>query len=171
LDLGGGPGTYAIHFCRENPELTAVVYDLPTTRRFAEQTIERFDLAKRISFQEGDFTEQGISGSFDVVWLSHILHGEGPEECARLLKKAAAALTPGGIILIQEFILDDTRDTPLFPALFSLNMLLGTPLGQSYSQSELFGMLAAAGAGDMQRIPLELPNGAGVVMGVLPGKN
>ena len=31
LDLGGGPGTYAIHFCLKNPQLKATVYDLPTT--------------------------------------------------------------------------------------------------------------------------------------------
>ena len=35
LDLGGGPGTYAIHFCLNNPQLKATVYDLPTTRPFA----------------------------------------------------------------------------------------------------------------------------------------
>ena len=32
LDLGGGPGTYAIHFCLNNPELKATVFDLPTTK-------------------------------------------------------------------------------------------------------------------------------------------
>ena len=47
LDLGGGPGTYAIHFCRANPALQATVYDLPTTRPFAEQTIKRFGLGKK----------------------------------------------------------------------------------------------------------------------------
>ena len=31
LDLGGGPGTYAIHFCLANPHLRATVHDLPTT--------------------------------------------------------------------------------------------------------------------------------------------
>ena len=29
LDLGGGPGTFAIHFCLANPGMTASVYDLP----------------------------------------------------------------------------------------------------------------------------------------------
>ncbi len=169
LDMGGGPGTYAIHFCQKNPRLTASVYDLPSTRRFAEQTIARFGLADRIAFQAGDFSAEGIEGRFDVAWLSHILHGEGPEGCAVILAKAVAALEPGGLVLVQEFILDDTRDGPLFPALFSLNMLLGTPSGQAYSQGELFAMLAAAGIGELRRIPLELPNGAGVIAGTVPG--
>lgn len=167
LDMGGGPGTYAIHFCMHNPSLTAVVYDLPTTRPFAEQTIARFGLNDRIAFVAGDFDADEIRGTFDVAWLSHILHGEGPEGCASILKKAVGALEPGGLLLIQEFILDDTRDRPLHPALFSLNMLLGTPAGQAYSQGEIFAMMAAAGLKELGRLPLDLPNGAGVIMGIV----
>ncbi len=54
LDLAGGPGTYAIHFCLHNPELSATVFDLPTTQPFAEQTIARYDLTGRIAFVAGD---------------------------------------------------------------------------------------------------------------------
>ncbi|HBG05245.1 MAG: SAM-dependent methyltransferase [Geobacteraceae bacterium GWC2_58_44] len=169
LDLGGGPGTYAVHFCRKNPDLTAVVCDLPTTRSFAEQTVERFGLSDRISFEARDFESEELPTGFDVAWLSHVLHGIGPKSCATVLKKAVSALEPGGLILVQEFILEDSKDAPLFPALFSLNMLLGTPEGQSYSQGELFGLLAAAGATDMRRIALQLPNGAGVIAATVPG--
>ncbi len=168
LDLGGGPGTYAIQFCLHNPELFAVVYDLPTTRQFAETTIDKFGLAARIAFNDGNFITHGIDGIFDVAWLSHILHSEGPEGCEVVIAKAMAALEPGGLILIQEFILDDTLDGPLFPALFSLNMLLGTPEGQSYSEAQLCGMLTRAGFCNVGRLPVVLPNGAGVIAGTLP---
>ena len=168
LDLGGGPGTYAIHFCQENPELSAVICDLPTTRKFAEQTVERFGLSGRISFAAGDFEVEELPGGFDVAWLSHILHGVGPQECVKILKKAVSALEPGGMLMVQEFILSDTKDAPLFPALFSLNMLLGTPDGQAYSESELVEMLTAAGATKVRRLPLELPNGSGVIAGIVP---
>jgi len=169
LDLGGGPGTYAIHFCKQNPELTAVIYDLPTTRRFAEQTIARFGLTERIGFMDGDFIEKGVEGHFDVAWLSHILHGEGPHGCAVILEKAVGALEPGGLLLVQEFILENTRDRPLFPALFSLNMLVGTTEGQAYSEGEIMAMMAAAGLTALERLPVELPNGAGIIAGTLPG--
>lgn len=165
LDLGGGPGTWAIHFCRQNTGLEAVVYDLPTTRRFAEETVARFGLGERIGFMEGDFLENDIPGGFDVVWLSHILHAYGPDQCAVILEKAVVALEPGGLLLVQEFILDDDRTGPLFPVLFSLNMLVGTPSGQSYAEGELCAMMAAAGLRDVRRLPLELPNGAGIIAG------
>jgi len=170
LDLGGGPGTYAIHFCQQNPELSAVVCDLPTTRSFAEETVARFGLSDRVSFLPGDFENEELPKGFDVAWLSHVLHGVGPKTCATVLKKAVSALEPGGMILVQEFILEDSKDAPVFPALFSLNMLIGTPEGQSYSQGEISDMLAAAGATEIRRIPLQLPNGAGVMAGIVPGR-
>jgi precorrin-6B methylase 2 len=167
LDLGGGPGTYAIHFCMHNPQLSAVVYDVPTTRPFAEQTIARFGLTDRIGFVAGDFMKDEIEGPYDVAWLSHILHGAGPEGSAVILEKAVAALEKGGLIMVQEFILDDNHCSPLFPALFSLNMLLGTPDGQSFSQQELFDMLSAAGVRYLRRHSLDLPNGSGVIAGTI----
>ena len=167
LDLGGGPGTYAIQFCQANPQLSATVYDLPSTRRFAEKTIASFGLSDRITFREGDFISDDVPGGFDVAWLSHVLHGEGPEGCAVTLKRAVAALEPGGMLMVQEFILDDTMDGPLFPALFSLNMLLGTPKGRSYSQRQLEEMMTAAGVGSIRRLALDLPNGAGVLAGIV----
>jgi len=167
LDLGGGPGTYAIHFCRTNPMLTATVYDLPSTRCFAEKTIASFGLSDRITFLDGDFISDDVPTGFDAAWLSHILHGEGPEGCAVILKRAVAALEPGGVLMVQEFILDDSMAGPLFPALFSLNMLLGTPQGRSYSRGQLEEMMRAAGVGSIRRLELDLPNGAGVLAGIV----
>lgn len=165
LDLGGGPGTYAVHFCLRNPELVAVIFDLPTTRGFAEGVVGRFDLGARIGFSGGDYHADPLPTGFDVAWLSHILHADGPDKCAALLAKAVASLTDGGLLLVQEFILDDTRDGPQFPALFALNMLLGTEAGRSYSGAELAGMMAAAGVGEVRRLPIDLPNGAGIMAG------
>jgi SAM-dependent methyltransferase len=167
LDLGGGPGTYAIHFCLYNQNLEATVYDLPTTRSFAETTIAGFGLSHRIDFQEGDYTKKGIEGKYDVVWLSHILHGENPEMCRDIIQKAVAALEPGGMIIVHEFILNDSMDSPLFPALFSLNMLLGTDGGRSYSESQLKEMLSAAGVKNIRRIWLKTPNDSGIIIGSL----
>jgi len=166
LDLGGGPGTYAIHFCRRYPRLKATVYDLPTTRPFAEKTIDKFGLTDRITFKDINFIEEGIQETFDAAWLSHILHGESPENCRKIINKAVAALESGGMIVIHEFILNNTMDGPLFPTLFSLNMLLGTEGGQAYSERQLFDMLADAGASDIRRLPIDIPNDSGIVTGI-----
>lgn len=166
LDLGGGPGTYAIHFCLRNPALVATVFDLPTTRNFAEECVARFGLSERISFYPGNYEEDELPSGFDTVWLSHILHSEGEEQCLALLRKAAAVLEPGGRLMVQDFILADEKDAPLFPALFSLNMLVGTPQGRAYARGEIVAMLTAAGLGDIRQLEFDLPNGAGIVTGI-----
>lgn len=167
LDLGGGPGTYAIHFCLSNPQLAATVYDLPTTQPFAEKTIKKFRLQDRIGFMGGDYLEEDIKGTFDVAWLSQILHGEGPEVCRRMIQKTVKVLEPGGLIIIHDFILANTMDGPLFPALFSLNMLLGTSEGQSYSEAQITEMLFDAGVKEIRRLPFKGPNDAGIMVGVV----
>ena len=165
LDLGGGPGTYAIHFCLNNPGLRATVYDLPTTRPFAEKTIKKFKLAERIDFAEGNYLKDPIAGRYDAAWLSHILHGEGPDECRMMIQKTVDALEPGGMIIVHDFILNNSMDGPLFPALFSLNMLLGTDSGQSYSENQIMDMLKSAGVKNMQRIEFQSPNDSGIIIG------
>lgn len=168
LDLGGGPGTFAIHFCQTNADLTAAVYDLETTRPFAEKTIARFNLSDRIEFIPGDYTKDSSIGSeeFDAAWLSHILHGEGPDMAQEIIKKTVGALSPGSPIFIHEFILDDSMDGPLFPALFSLNMLLGTQDGQSYSQQQISDMLTRCGVTDIKRHNFTGPTQSRILSGI-----
>jgi hypothetical protein len=167
LDLGGGPGTYAIHFCLQNPHLRATIHDQPTTRAFAEKTIARYQLTDRIDFLAGDYTTTPVSGAFDAIWMSHILHGEDPDTCRTLLKNAFAAAVPGTLVLIHDFILNDAMDGPLFPALFSLNMLLGTQGGRAYSEAQFFELLASAGVVDLERHPFCGPTDSGIIQGRL----
>jgi hypothetical protein len=165
LDLGGGPGTYAIHFCTENPTLSATVYDLPATRPFAEKTVQRFGLSGRVRFEGGDYHEDEIPGTYDVAWLSHVLHAEGPRSCRRILGKAVSAMERGGILFVHDFILSDTFDGPLFPALFSLNMLVHTEKGRAYSEGQIRDMLLEAGLREIHRLPFRGPNQSGILSG------
>lgn len=168
LDLGGGPGTYSIHFCKANPELEAVIFDRPTTEPFARNTIAQFELNERIDFMAGNFLNDPISGgSYDVVWISHILHSNTPEQCHHIIKKCVDSLSKGGMILIHDFILDDNKDGPEFPALFSLNMLLGDTGGRSYSQEELFDMLKQSGVKRPERHSFKAKNDSSIIYGIV----
>jgi hypothetical protein len=71
---------------------------------------------------------------------------------------------------VHEFLLNDTQpdtqDGPEFPALFSLNMLLGTAGGQAYAEGEVRGMLEAAGLAKVCRLNFAGPNDSGIIVGV-----
>lgn len=167
LDFGGGPGTYAIHFCMENPGMTATVFDLPTTRVFAEKTIARFNLTDRIDFKEGSYVEETVSleKEYDVAWISHNLHGEGPKGAEKIVSNAVSALKPGGLVFIHEFILNNDKIGPLSAALFSINMLLGTPKGRAYSEQELISILEKNGVVDAKRLDVKAAVKSGIVCG------
>jgi hypothetical protein len=164
LDLGGGPGTHAIHFCLANPDLKATIYDRKTTKPFAQKTTEEFGVADRIGFVAGDFNVDPLGGPFDVAWLSQILHSNSLEECRTLIEKTVKALEPGGLILIHDFILNETLDGPVFPALFSMNMLLNNN-GRSYSEKEISELLSQAGARDIHRLDFQGPNDSAILCG------
>jgi len=166
LDLGGGPATHAIHFCLANPDLQATVFDRATTEPFFRETTSKFGMDKRIDFVAGDFNVDPIAGSYDVAWLSQILHSNTYKECQALIEKTAAALEPGGMILIHDFLLNDTMDGPLFPALFSLNMLLNND-GRSYSEKEVRGMMAKAGVQNIKRLDFRAANDSAVLSGTV----
>jgi len=120
-------------------------------------------LSDRIDFVPGNYLEDEIKGVYEVAWLSQILHGEGPEACQMIIEKAVAAVRKGGVLLVHEFLLNTTRDAPLFPALFSLNMLVNTDAGQSYSEDEIREMLTRAGLRNIERLPFTGPNESGIL--------
>lgn len=163
LDVGGGPGTWSLHFCQQHPELRATVFDLPSSEAIFRENIANSPVAERLNFVAGDFLQQPLGNGFEVAWLSQVLHGEGPEDAATLVRHAATALTSGGTLLIHEFILNDQNAGPVYPALFSLNMLLGTERGQSYSEAEISAMCQAAGLVNIERIALPEQQKSGVI--------
>jgi len=167
IDVGGGPGTYAVYFCLRNPGLRAIIFDLPASERFARKVVERYGLTDRIEFVGGDFLRDELPKGQDVAWLSQVLHGERPEQAALLIKNAAACLHPGGRLCIQEFVIDNDHTGPVHPALFSLNMLVGTDGGQAYTMDEICLMLKDAGTKDIRLLELSLPLGSRVLIGTM----
>ena len=167
IDVGGGPGTYAVQFCLGQPGLRALVFDQPATEPFAREVAARYGLSDRVDFMGGDFLRDELPKGQDVAWLSQVLHGESPENAARLVEKAAASLNPGGLLAVQEFVLDNERSGPAHSALFSLNMLVGTKGGQAYTLDEIRAMLEQAGARDVRTLEADLPQGCRIVVGTL----
>ena len=93
------------------------------------------------------------------------MHSSGPEECQELIRRAVRVLKPGGLCLLHDFWLNEAGDGPLFPALFSLNMLVRTSRGRSYTEGEARLMLEKAGLKNISRLDLNVPNDSGVIVG------
>jgi len=151
LDVGGGSGAYAAAFAGAKPGLEAVVFDLsevlPLTRRFLAEA----GMLDRVGLVAGDYERDALGRDFDLVLLSQILHSQPPHANRALLGKAAAALRPGGQLVVQEFIMDEDRAGPPFNTLFALNMLVNTEAGDTYTGAEVQDWMEAAGVTGVMR--------------------
>jgi SAM-dependent methyltransferase len=155
LDLGGGPGTYALEFLARNPGLRAAVCDRPPALEVARELAAKSRHGRRLDYLPVDFMCQPIPGRYDVVWLSNVIHIYGPEENRRLFRRILAALAPGGRLLIQDaFTLDQRGLQPAEANLFAVTMLLFTETGDTYDAEETCAWLRKAGFERVRRLRL-----------------
>ena len=145
LDMGGGPGAFAIALVKENSNLEAVVLDLPYALNIARKAIEEAGLSTRITLKEGDFFKDDLGGPYDMVLLSSIIHSMDEEENHFLLNRAKEALNPGGLLVIRDFLVDASHTEPQQAAVFAVNMLVNTRGGRTYSYEEISGWLKELG--------------------------
>jgi SAM-dependent methyltransferase len=147
LDLGGGPGTYALAFLRRNPELRATVCDRAPALAVARKIAASVPYGRRLSYLPLDFVRQPIPGRYDVIWFSNVLHIYSPEENRRLFRKMAKALAPGGRLLIQDAFVHDGGGVhgEEEASLFAVTMLLFTERGNTYSVRDTTAWLKQAG--------------------------
>lgn len=146
LDLGGGPGTYAMAFLAKNPTLRATVCDRPAALDVAREIASTHKSGTRLSYLPLDLLTEAIPGTYDVIWYSNVLHIYSPKDNQALFRRAIASLNPGGRLLIQDAFLHDREG--LFPEeanLFAVSMLLFTERGNTYSAAETSAWLTDAG--------------------------
>ena len=167
LDVGGGSGAYSIAFARASAALRAEILDLPTVLPIADGHVTEAGLADRVATRAGDLRTDEFGSGYDLVLVSSICHMLGPEENRDLLARAARALAPAGRVVVSDFVLDEDGTGPRQAALFSINMLVGTPSGRSYRESEYTAWLVAAGLADVARV--RLPGPAHLLIGRKPG--
>lgn len=163
LDLGGGPGTLSLLLTRKFPGLRATVLDLPDVAAEARLLLagqpggERVDVAAG-SYLE-DFPPDLGTGAFDAVLLSGQMHQESPEDCGRILARAAARLRPGGRFFLVDIMTGDEGPASRFAALFGLTMCLTRPNGGVHARASMRRSLEQAGLRIEAEgeVPLEYP--------------
>jgi len=158
MDIGGGPGSYAIALCERYPGLAATVFDLPETIKIAREVIARLRMVGRVGTVAGDWDKDEFGENVDAVLLSNIMHG--PTSGAEMkLRKACRALAPGGLLIVQDFLMSAAKTGPLIPALF--NLMVG-----AFSLPEMVERIAAAGFARVRVRPMPRHVGTAVITAV-----
>jgi SAM-dependent methyltransferase len=151
LDVGGGSGAYAMGFARAGRGISAVVFDLPNVIPLTRMYIAQEGLAAEVTTAVGDYLTTPLGDGFDLVFMSAVIHSNAVDDNRLLFRKAAQALNPGGRLVVQDFLMTEERDGPLMPALFALNMLVGTPEGDTYTEAEVRAWMTEAGFHAIER--------------------
>jgi hypothetical protein len=109
MDVGGNSGEFARQACARFAGLEATVFDLPVVCALGRRHLAASASAGRVAFHEGDLRADALPAGHDVVSFKSVLHDWPPEHAAAFLGKAAAALEPGGRLIIFERVPLDLR--------------------------------------------------------------
>jgi SAM-dependent methyltransferase len=158
LDLGGGSGAYSIAFAKASPDVRCEILDLPEVVPLTSEYVSRAGVSAQVSLRAGDMLRDDFGSGYDIVMLNAICHMFAEEQNRDIFRRARQALAPNGRLVVQDFILNPDKTGPLHAALFSVNMLVGTDAGASYSEVEYTSWMKAAGFTEVSRIKLPGPS-------------
>jgi len=146
LDLGGSHGCYSTAFCHRHPELSAIVLDWAQARDVAEKTIAAAGMGERVSFLAADLWQDEYPGDCDVVLLFNLVRVFPAERSETLVRRAVAALRPGGLAVVVDHHLRPraSRFQRAMAAVISLELFNATP-GRVHEPGAVARWLVAAG--------------------------
>jgi hypothetical protein len=170
IDLGGGSGILSVMAAKKFTHLRATVFDFEPVCRIAKEIIAEHGVTDRLKTHPGNILKDDFPQGGDAIMISGVLDGYGEKDCRLLIKKAYDYLPEGGVILIKEALIDDDRTGPLFPAIFSLALMIETKDGDARAKGEMSEWLMSAGFSDLNLIPLHDASGSFRALGILSAK-
>ena len=163
LDVGGGEGRLAAALAGRWPHLDVTVFDLPAVAERATAALAARGLADRVRAVPGDFREQPLPAGVDAVVLMRVLLDHGDDTVLALLRRARAALEPGGRLVIAEPFAGERGARPVGEAYFAL-YLFAMGSGRARTERELRQLCAAAGFARCRRVWTRYPVSAGLLV-------
>ena len=164
LDLGGGSGVYSIAFAKASPDVHCEILDIPEVVPLTAEYVSQAGVSAQVSLRPGDMLQDDFGSGYDIIMLNAICHMFSEEQNREIFRRARQALAPNGRLVVQDFILNSEKTGPQQAALFSLNMLVNTDAGASYSEFEYTHWMKAAGFTEVCRI--NLPGPSSLIVGL-----
>jgi hypothetical protein len=145
LDIAAGHGMYGIEVAKRFPGAEIVALDWPQVLEVAKDNARAHGIAERYRVIPGNAFEVDLGRDYDVVLIPNFLHHFSEDTCVTFLRRVHSALKTDGLVLTVEFVPNEDRVSPPFPAAFALSMLALTADGDAYTFAQLDAMFRRAG--------------------------
>ena len=157
LDVGGGSGVWSAVWLSANRKATGVQLDWPGVNRIAKGYVGGFGVADRFQTIDGDFHTTDFGSGYDFAIFGHIAHQETPADNVAIFKKFRRAIKPGGMLVVNDFVLSDDRTGHPFAMMFASQMVLVSKGGFTWRQADYRAWLAEAGFSSVEIVPTPTP--------------
>lgn len=155
MDVGGGHGAFLAEVAQRHPRLSLKLFDLPAVVAGAKAKLAARGLS-HVALHGGSFRDDPLPQGADVISLVRICHDHDDAVVRSLLKKAHAALPPGGRLLIAEPMAGTPGAEVMGDAYFGL-YLWAMGSGRPRTVADYLALLAEAGFGNAREVGTALP--------------
>jgi 2-polyprenyl-3-methyl-5-hydroxy-6-metoxy-1,4-benzoquinol methylase len=160
LDVGAGSGVWSLSMA-ERCGAVVTTFDLPGVADLFLSRAAARGLGDRADALVGDFNATELPAeAFDRVVLANVIHLEPPARARALIARAAAAVAPGGDLVVIEPIGRETPARERAAALYALHLAMRTREGWAHRQPEITEWLRDAGLAIEAPVELEGPPSA-----------
>ena len=162
LDIGGSHGYFSVAICRRHPGLRATVLDLPEAIDHARPLLEAEGMGDRVTMRAGDaLTDDLGHEAYDVVFMASLVHHFDDAANRDLVRRTAAALRPGGVLVISDAVRLEPGQNDQVGAFFDLYFAMTSRAGL-WTYDEMADWQRAAGLAPRKPIRLPLSRGNGL---------
>ena len=155
LDVASSHGMYGTFCLLSNRQAKVIANDWPNIVPFSKAGAESFGVGDRLETLGGSAFDVTYPTGLDTILVPNFIHHFDIPTNTKFLRKCFDALKPAGKVVVVEFVVNEDRVSPPMQGAFAIQMLVGTPKGDTYTFAEIAQMLTDAGFGPSSRVDSE----------------
>lgn len=159
VDVGCGSGVWGLSLATAVAGARVTGVDLPPVLEVFQATAAGMGLAERVGTVAGDMHSVPIPEG-EVVLLANVLRLEPPDRAEALLRRLAAAVAPGGALVVVDALAEGSPERDVARTTYALNLALRTHHAGVHPPERIRAWLAGAGLSDVRTVDFGVWPGA-----------